>query len=198
MKTLTCFCEHNFSVDIPDTIDLDKEKDTAEKILNGSFLTFTCPQCGNLLKPEFPVHLISKIKDIDIFLVPEIERNSFMTGALKYPGKRIVIGFPELQERFKLLKYGLDEKAVEMIKVYFLEKADSSKDIKIYFGKRENAHLIFYIEGLKESETAITKIPEEIYNKFEKEIIDNTYNDTFHDLLTPPYISINKIRFEGK
>ncbi len=196
MKTITCFCEHSFSIEVPDTIDLKELPETTDKILEGTFLTFICPKCGSPLKPEFPIHFIDTEKNIDISFIPEIERNSFMTGRTHYPGKRIVIGFPELQEKFKILANNLDEKAIELIKIYLLEKTGKSRDIHIYFGKREKGILFFYIEGLKDSETAIIKISPNTYKTFKHKIDHKTYDKALEEVLTPPYISVEKIRFE--
>ncbi len=196
-KTITCFCEHTFTEEIPETIDLKKNKKTIPAILEGSFLSFSCPKCGRKLKPEFPVHFFDKEHHIDIFFVPEIERDAYMNGKTPYTAERIAIGFPELQEKFKLLRDNLDEKVIELIKAYFLEKAGNSKDIRIFYGKKNDDNLIFYIDGLKKAETAVTKIPHTVYTTFKNEIISGTYNKTFMEILTPPYISINKIRFEG-
>ncbi len=198
MQEITCFCEHTFSVEIPETINLHDQPEIKTEILNGTFMTYTCPKCGNVLKPEFPVHLIDNEKNIDLFFIPERERNSFMMGKNSYSARTIVIGFPELQEKFKIYDAGLDERAVELIKVYFLERAETSEGIHIYFGKKENDQLSFYIEGLKDAETAVTHVSFQIYAAFKHEIDTRTYDKALEEIITPPYISIEKIRFEGK
>ncbi len=197
MKTITCFCEHTFSIEAPEHIDLRMHPEIREKILTGTFMSFLCPQCGAELKPEFPVHITDGDKGIDLFFIPELERNSYLTGRTSYSAARIVIGFPELQEKFKLYEAQLDEKAIELIKAYFLERAESSGEIHIYFGKLEQEHLLFYIEGLKDSETAVTKISHQVYASFKEKIDNKTYDTALEEILTPPYISVEKIRVEG-
>ncbi len=198
MKDITCFCEHTFSVEIPETINIQEQPGIKAEILNGTFLTFTCPKCGTTLKPEFPVHLIDNEKNIDLFFVPERERDSFMMGKTSYSAQNIVIGFPELQEKFKIYEAGLDERAIELIKVYFLERAQASQGIHIYFGKLKEDLLFFYIEGLKDTETAVTHISSQLYTSFKHKVDSKTYDKALEEMLTPPYISIEKIRFEGK
>ena len=198
MKDITCFCEHTFSVEIPETINIQEQPGIKTEILNGTFLTFTCPKCGSTLKPEFSVRLIDNDNSFDLYFVPELERNSFMMGKTSYSAKNIVIGFPELQEKFKIYEAGLDERTIELIKVHFLERARTSHGIHIYFGKQDNDHLFFYIEGLKDTETAITQISSQLYTSFKHKVDTKTYDKALEEMLTPPYISIEKIRFEGK
>ncbi len=195
-REITCFCENSFTVEIPETVDAGETPGIADSILNGTFLTFPCPKCGTVLKPEFPVRFKGINGEEDLLFIPEIERDAYLAGRTDYKADSIVIGFPELQERFKIRKYGLDERTVELIKVHLLEKTPDTANIRIYFGKEEENQLFFYIEGLKENETAVAKIPRTLYDRIRKQVIEKTYDKAFSQMLSPPYISINKIQTE--
>ena len=196
MRTITCFCENTFEVDVPEKVEIDKDKKIIDRILDGSFLSFTCPKCGRVLKPEFPVRFTDSTGETDILYIPEIERDAYLTGRTSYSARRIVIGYAELQEKFRIIKSKLDDKTIELIKIYLLSKAESDKDIKIYFSRKENDQIFFYIEGLEDDKTAVTHISLSLYNKLKSGVDDNTIDKVFLEALTPPYISANKIQTE--
>ncbi len=196
METITCFCEHTFQVNVPETIDIDSDPGAIDRVMEGTFLSFTCPKCGTVLKPEFPVRFKSISRKMDILYLPEMERDGFLSGRKSYSAGRIVIGFRELQEKLGILKSGLDDRVIELIKMYLLIKSGSNNDLRIYFKNSDGERLTFHIEGLEEGKTAVTNIPVSLYGKLEKEVADNTFNQDFSEVITPPYISINKIKAE--
>lgn len=194
MKTITCYCENTFKVDIPDIIDLNKEPDVVDKILDGSFLSITCPRCETVLKPEFTIRFIDSQRNLDLLYISEIERDSYLSGRTSYTAERIVIGFAELQEKFRILREELDDKAVEMIKAYLISRAEDGPTLKIYFAGIEESKLVFHIDGLEDDKTAVTHISLGLYKKLKNAIAENTIDPALTDVLSPPYISVNKIQ----
>jgi len=194
LKTITCYCENTFEADIPDTIDLNKEPGIVDKILDGTFLSYTCPKCETVLKPEFTIRIKDSSKDLDLLYISEIERDSYLSGRTSYSAERIVIGFAELQEKFRILKCKLDDRAVEMIKAYLISRADEYSNIRIFFVGKEENKLVFHIEGLEDNKTAVTHISLELYEKLKKNIDDNKVDPALKEVLSPPYISVNKIQ----
>jgi hypothetical protein len=194
---LTCVCENTFEADIPETVDLSADTTTIERILDGTFLTYTCPHCGHTIKPETPLRVIDPPRDIDFFLVPERERNSYLLGATEYRSDgRIVIGYKELVEKLKINIAGLDDAAVELIKFYLLTKAGPGASPVIFFQRCEGNELLFDIEGLKEDEIGKARIPRELYEKAVNELPEKRLEEPFDVFLEPPYVSITKIEIE--
>jgi hypothetical protein len=197
MTEITCVCEKTFEADIPDTVDLAANPEVLETILNGSFLTFRCPHCGHTVKPEVPLHIIDSDKQVDIFLVPEPDRNRYLLGRYKHPDcRRIVIGYPELIEKLKIYFARLDEFAIELIKYYILVKAGVGSSPSIYFDAVDSGTLIFDIIGLREDEIAKMQIQSEVYDKALTELSQKRGEEPYSTFLEPPYISISKIEIE--
>jgi hypothetical protein len=197
MTEITCVCEKTFEADIPDTVDLSDDPDVLDAILNGSYLTFRCPHCGHAVKPEVPLHFTDLEKQIDIFLVPERERNRYLLGRYEHPEcNRIVIGYAELVEKLKVYSAVLDDSAVELIKYYILVRAGAGSTPSIYFDSIDNDALVFDIIGLREDEIAKIKIQREVYDKALAELSQKRSEEPYSTFLEPPYISINKIELE--
>jgi len=72
-RNIYCPCERNFNAEIPGEIDLDHEPEIIKDICNGSFMTYTCPGCGKKHKPEFPVTITWKSKNLKLEVLPELD-----------------------------------------------------------------------------------------------------------------------------
>jgi len=202
-RKLVCMCENEFEVEVRELVDLEEEPEIEDEILSGDYMTYRCPKCGKLLKPEFPFRIVDRQRGIDIFFIPELDRGAYSRKKLGYDvgsPSRVVIGFPELIEKLTIIREGLDDRAVESIKMYLLEHAISRDDEvelipKVWFDRRENEYLIFKIEGLKEDSIGITRIPRETYDKVVKSLVKNR-DKTMRSIVSPPYVSVNKLNWE--
>lgn len=197
MAEITCICEKTFEADIPDSIDLNAEPGAASRILDGSYLTLTCPHCGNIIKPEFPIHVTNDEHGIDVFLVPEVERDRYLAGLTEYTGyNRVVIGFPELAEKLRIAADGLDDRAIEILKFYLLAKAGPGAEPKIYYRSRNDGKLMFEILGLREGEVGNAALEESLYRRSLAELPVKEKEEPFSVFLEPPYVSVSKIELE--
>jgi hypothetical protein len=194
MKNIDCYCGTSFKADIKDEINLSENPEIIDQIINNKFMEFICPACDKVLKPEYRIRFYND--DIDLMMIPEIERDSLLAGSIEIQSKQVVVGFQELIEKFIILKYNYDDKIIELIKLYLLEKADTSLDIKILFTKKNKEVLIFNIYGLREGETGISKIPESIYNSISSNLEERLKEPGIEELLSLPYRSINTISTE--
>jgi hypothetical protein len=203
MKTITCMCEHSFDADFPDEVDLDREPQWLAQILSGDLFKLTCPKCGKVLKPEFPLRLSSVERKLDLFLIPETERTSFYRGDYKVPaGASCVIGFPELLDRVKVLRDGLDVRAIEIMKYVYLSKAEESNqeaDISVcYFGKESGA-LCFHIYGLSaDGKIAVIKAPLANYESLLQALPAQAASDPYKTIVQPPYVSVRRFEMLGE
>ena len=191
MEKLNCYCGKSFEIEINKTIELDKDSIITDQILNNKFMEYHCPSCNKILRPEFRINFIGN--GIDLTMIPEIERDSYLAGTNKQKAKQIVIGFQELREKIIIHNLNFNERTIELIKLYLLKKTNSKPDIKIFFENLKNDYLIFYIYGLKENETGISKLPKHIYTTIDENLEERLKDREIKELLDLPYISINKI-----
>ena len=199
-RKLVCFCEAKFEADIPTSVNFSKDPKIEESIMQGKFMTATCPACGKLIKPEFPVRIIDPSRGMDIFFVPELDRMSFLRNKLKYKvadSKRVVIGYDELVEKILLFKYDLNDQVIEIIKYYLLEKAleDSEPDmeVRILFHGKEDNSLIFHAKGLRKSEVGVLRVDMGMIEKVALQVENKKNEEPFSTILEGPYVSINKL-----
>ncbi len=199
MREIECYCGQRIEASFPEVVDLDATPAAAEEILEGTFMSVECPHCGTLLKPELPVRVRSRA-GFDVFLVPELDRNAFARGTLSYdPGdaERVAIGYPELVEKLRIWRCGLDDAAVEVVKYYLLSRAlegAEQSDVRVLFvGREDDGRLRFQIEGLKDREVALSRVPEATYSKAKERLHEIAGEDPFREMLQPPYVSINRI-----
>lgn len=206
-EKITCRCDNEFEVEIPEMSDIDRDESILEKIKNGNFLTYRCPECGITLPLEFKTRIKwNKIanKNNTILLIPERDRIGFINGTVKNENNdSVVIGFQELLERIAVIENDLSVITVESIKLLLLEKAASSMpDTKpvIFFNKvisgENTKSLEFYIYGLKEKEVAKAMIPFNLYKEEESKILSGENADYYGSFTVNGYMSVNNISFE--
>ncbi len=194
MTKIDCYCGTSFEVDIKTEINLLENPEIEVQILNNNFMEFKCPGCDKILKPEYKTRFYSD--DMDILMIPEIDRDSLLAGKIKIESKQIVVGFQELREKLYIKKHHYDDRIIELIKLFLLEKTNTKLDIKIIFTKKEKDDLVFHIYGLKEGETGISKIPESIYNSIGSNLVERMKDPGIMELLSLPYRSVNTISTE--
>lgn len=196
MGTIRCNCGEEVQIDFPETFDTTEHPGLIEEVLNGNFLSVRCAACGNLIKPELPVRLIDKEKGIDIFFLPDKEREKYLAGKLNAPNaERIVFGYRELAEKVYIYSKGLDDRVIETIKYYYLKKG-GGEDIAVYLDTLENETLRFHIHGIREGEIGLTSLNMDFYRKIENDLSSIEGKENLRDVLAPPYVSVKKVYVE--
>jgi len=194
MRKITCFCEHVFEVDAPELLDLDTEVKAENEIFEGSFMAYTCPNCGKLVKPELSCRIVSKKKGIDLFMFPETERLDFYHEREHEPkGSSVVIGYSELVERLHVLNAKLVPEAVEVLKYFLYQKAESvnpEADISVFFEKVDADSLEFHILGIKADQIAVMKVPLNFYEEAIKDCKERKDEEPFASIIKGSYISV--------
>ena len=206
MRTVTCNCETSFEADLPDQIDLDHEPGRLDQILAGSFFQITCPNCGNTLKPELRVRLISAKAGIDLLVLPEMERLSFFLGEMEVPkGTELLIGYAELFERARIVVDGLDATAIEIVKYWLRLKAEENapeaQEITVAYAGFQAAEaaktgprkLVFHISGIKEGEVAVLPVGEDYYGRILADKAKTLRAEPFVTMFKGPYRSIRML-----
>lgn len=194
---ISCYCDNEIEVEVPDAIDLAKHPEKEREILDGSFLSFRCSHCGKILKPEFPMHIVHKEKHLELFFLPELDRGAFSRGKAHYTLNdstrgRVVIGYPELVEKLKILRDNLDDRIIEIIKFYLLERADTPDTVRAYYFAKTADAIELHVYGIREEEVGISKVPLHVYEQIAGELDQKATEDPFNSILEPPYVSTQK------
>ncbi len=197
-RRVACFCDNAFDADIPDSADLRTEPDVQKLIASGDFMAVSCPRCGKRLTPEFPFRLFLSDGQ-EMFLVPEKDMNSFLRGKLDYEiGNpfRVVVGFPEMAEKLRILDAGLDDRVIEIMKYYLLtadaQAEDQDKAVTLRYQGEEGGRHVFHVLGLKEGEVGVARLGGEIYTKIAADVEKRTQEEPFRDFCSPPWISVRR------
>jgi hypothetical protein len=197
-------CDNTFTADIPEEIDLDKDGKYLDEIENGSFMNFSCPVCGKLHKPEFPLIIVWPGKNLRLEVIPEQDRMGFYRRKKeKEKGDKTeaVIGYIELADRLAVIRDGLEPAAVESLKYYlYLKAGETSPENEIniwYHGKTTDAALEFHIQGLKENSMALTRLPFSLYEKTAGDYAKHPRAEPFISLRHKNYLSVQNMMLPG-
>lgn len=202
MRKITCPCDQVFKADIPETVDLDTDKEALGKLINGTLLSCICPTCGSDLNLDLPVTVTWPSRKTSIHMVPEIERLSLVSGNIKAKKNTdYVVGYAELVDRIQVIRDNLDPVVIESIKCRLLEKAAESAEsakspVILYEKKTESGDLEFHIHGIRENQVAVTTIPFHVYESVNKEYQADPSSDQFSALRNGAYLSVRNVLVE--
>lgn len=198
MKEVQCRCEAMVEVDVPEFIDLDAQG-MLSRLAVGESPSATCPRCGALVRAELPLSVRSASRRIDLTIMPETERLSVYRGKVSEPGgQEILLGYQELFERARMLRDGLDPRAVEGLKYFLQTKAEESEpeaDIAVLYNGLADGSLEFHITGLKSGQTGVVRLPHSAYQKIVPDTTTNSPKEPYKTILAGRYRSIKKLGF---
>lgn len=199
MRTITCRCDAEIELDLPEAINLDGDPASRAAMAAGTFLNTVCPGCGASLHPELELRVTMPSAGLDALVVPEPERLSVYRGKKTAGGNgEVIIGFAELFERMRLLRDGLDPAANEIVKYVLLGKAEESEpdsDIAVRYHGREDSRLVFHVIGLASGQVGVVRLPAESYERVLKDLPKAMKRAPFDLVFSGPYRSINKLGF---
>jgi hypothetical protein len=201
-RHIACFCETTFDAELPSSADMSGDPEIEQVILDGTFMSVSCPGCGRRLSPEYPFRLTGVRGVAEIFLVPEADRGAYLRGKLEYETgspARIVVGFPELAEKVLIASLGLDDRVIEMMKYYLLTgskpegTAMPETDVSILYRGKEAGRHVFNIIGMKAGEVGVARLAEELYARIAADVETRVLDDPFADFCVPPWVSLRRI-----
>ena len=202
-RKIVCFCEHAFEADFPDSVDLGSDPPAEQQIVDGELMAIRCPECGKVLKPEFPVLVHDPAASRRVYMIPELDRSAFLRGALPYSVPevdRVVIGYDELAEKVRIKRAGFDDRVVELIKYYLLTKAledyEGEKEVRILFSRVEEDTLLFHAVGLRENEVGVMKVPLGMVEKVAAKLEERLGQAPYATILKGPYVSVHSLYAE--
>jgi len=193
---INCPCGNNFQIAYEEEIDIDENTECLEKILNGTFMNYTCPLCKKKHKPEFRIMIIWKSKNIKLEVLPEMDRGEFYRRKKENLPYETIISFPEMSERLSVIKDSLEPIVIEALKSYLLAKAEEDypdRDINVWYYNNGPAGIEFHIDGIRANEVAVVRIPRELYDKTTADYKKNPKAEPFNSLQVRSYISVQNM-----
>lgn len=192
-STITCLCGTNILIDYEEDIDLDQEPKYLEEISNGTFMSYKCSFCGRNNKPEFPIIIEWKSKKLKMRVLPELERGEFYRNKKDEHNLETIISYPEMADRLAVINDGLDPVIIEALKSYLLDKAAENypdKEVNAWYHLNDPAFIEFHLDGIRDGEVAVMKVPQEIYKKAVDDYKKNPKNGIFPLLRVGSYLSV--------
>jgi hypothetical protein len=200
-RNINCPCGKIFAVEAEEEIDLDDNPGILEKICNGTFMSFLCPECGKKHKPEYRIMLVWKSKNLKLEVLPELERGEFYMRKKEKVPFETIIGYPEMADRIAVIKDGLEPVVIETLKYYLLVKARENypdKDINAWYYNKGTIGIEFHLDGIRRDEVAVMTVPHKVYEKTCQDWQKHPKNEIFTSLCCRSYISVlNIFRFEA-
>ncbi len=187
---ITCLCDEVFPVHYEDELDI-AHAENRKMILDGQYLSFTCPACKKAIKIEPRVRLFDGNDCWEVF--PETERDHFLAGALELSRDlhRVVFGYKEMAEKVRILGDRLDDRPLEVLKFTFLEKQGWPEGVFLTYHETREGKIYFYIEGLKENEVGVTAVPQLFYERIQSQV--GSPPPEWADVLSGPYVNVQKL-----
>ena len=202
MKSVTCRCDAVVEVDAPDELDLDADPGRLPSLYDGSFLSATCPTCGSTVLPEMPIRIRSASKGLDASVVPETERVSVYRGKVDAPeGAEILVGYRELFERMRMLRDGLEPRAVEVVRYCLMgraEESDPEAEVTVFYDRLADGRLEFHVVGLRPGQTGVVRLPFGTYEKALADLPGSSKAEPFKTVFKGRYKSIRKLELQDR
>ena len=197
-KNISCFCSCNFSIEYKEDVDIDIEPENLEKILNGSFMSYTCPVCAKKHKPEFKITVVWKSRNLILNVFPELDRGEFYRNKKEGASREgasheTVIGYPEMADRLSVIKDGLEPAVIEALKFHILARALEdyrNKTINAWYYCKGPEGIEFHLDGIREGEVAVMRLPGEIYDKTLDDFKNRPKSGVFSSLRIRSYLSV--------
>jgi len=195
-KTINCLCGGSFTINMEEEIDLDNEPEHLDKIFNGTFMSYVCPQCEKKHKPEYRLLLLWKSKNLKLEVLPELERGEFYIKKKEKSDYETVIGFPEMADRLAVIKDDLEPVVIETLKSYLLAKADENypdREINAWYYCKGPSGIEFHLDGIRADEVAVVRVPMELYEKKREDFKKYPKNESYTQLRVRSYLSIQNM-----
>ncbi len=162
------------------SITVKDSPDLKEDLLKGKINIFRCPSCSQTALMPSPMLYHDEEKRLMISFTPcndpvlkeqlydNVVKTSTESGELeKLEGYnlRFSADFNELLEKVLIFESGLNDKAVEVIKLMIImQDEDKCEQRQCRFGKRDGSELEFMVTDVIENQIYTTRVPLESYN----------------------------------
>ncbi|GBU27815.1 hypothetical protein R84B8_01356 [Treponema sp. R8-4-B8] len=195
-KNITCLCGNNILIDYEEEIDLDQKPETLTDILSGTFMSYKCTYCDKKNKPEYPITIVWKSKNLTMRVLPELDRGEFYRNKKEKYQFETIISYPEMADRLAVINDGLEPVVIETLKSFLLDKAAENypdKEINAWYHSNSSGGIEFHLDGIRRGEVAVMRIPQELYNKFLTDYKKNPKSGIFPQLRVRSYLSVQNL-----
>ena len=135
IEKVTCpSCHHEGDFEVWDSINTVLDPEMKEKVLNQSIFLYTCPNCGETFRLNYPTPYHQMEDFIMIYLVPESEvektyemfygENALADFRTEKYLTRIVTSANQLIEKIQIFDAGKDDRVMELVKLDSILKND--------------------------------------------------------------------------
>lgn len=199
MEKIICpSCHHDGDFEVWDSINTVLDPEMKEKVLNQSIFLYTCPNCGETFRLNYPI-LYHQMEDlVMIYLVPEsevektyeifYEKNALADFHTEKYLNRIVTSANQLVEKIQIFDAGKDDRIMELVKLLATDsilKNDPDKEFdELRFAVDDDGTNILVIINKGEITGAV-----DIDNMYE---FASSHCDDFKDLRDDEDIVINR------
>jgi hypothetical protein len=195
-RNIGCPCGRTFSIETEEEVDLDQNIEYLDKILSGTFMSFSCPACSKKHKPEYKVMLVWKSKKLKLEVLPELERGEFYRRRPDKVPYETIIGYPEMADRVAVIKDNLEPMAIETLKYYLLAKAEENypdRDVNAWYHAKGPDGIEFHLDGIREDEVAVMRVPQQVYEKTCEDYRKHPKNEIFASMRCRSYLSVQNM-----
>ena len=198
-------CEQMSDVTVWSSITVNDSPDLKKELLSGNINMFKCPSCNHTALMPHPMLYTDDEKKLMISFAPsndpiikdkmfsDIKESSAKSGELmKLDGYnlRFITDYNELLEKILIFDNGLNDKAIEVIKLMVLsQEVDKSEQRNCRFGKLSDGTLEFMVHDFIENQVYTSSVPKTSYDivyqnllesgmksfSFDWEVVDSTY-----------------------
>lgn len=135
---VACACGHAFVADAARSVNVRRNPAVRVEILNGSFHRVKCPACNELLTIERPFYYSDAQRGAVFLVLPRGERLNHTRDGQRITAQqqacrlinrgktprqlRVVYGLDELREKLVAQDAGLDDRHVELLKLFVLQE----------------------------------------------------------------------------
>lgn len=161
--TLTCpHCHQAFDATVDRTIDAETDSDLLRLILEGTYGQTTCPHCLTKLYADTPLTVSDRehgttlefTATTDPIVVQRTAEHLMATIAERSANQqyRLVMHFDDLREKLIMLKSGLDDRVVELMKFAAAKKRREIKPNetfdRVMFYRRSGEGFLVFLDNL--------------------------------------------------
>ncbi len=161
--TLTCpHCHQAFDATVDRTIDAETDSDLLRLILEGTYGQTTCPHCLTKLYADTPLTVSDRehgttlefTATTDPIVVQRTAEHLMATIAERSANQqyRLVMHFDDLREKLIMLKSGLDDRVVEVMKFAAAKKRREIKPNetfdRVMFYRRSGEGFLVFLDNL--------------------------------------------------
>lgn len=181
-------CGKSSPIPVFDSMDLSESSESTRKMaLSGKLFAFQCPSCGKKEALSYPMNCIDDAtSSIITVLDPKDKKENYKQVYKVYKGMdtsegnklRVVDTCQELSEKLRMFEDGLDDRVVEVLKLFICEDIAGDKEeihkVRCVYKNIKNAQLMF--SASYAGERYDIELPSESYFSVEETLAD--FSDT--------------------